>query len=53
VIQHKVLTCTRQAHSGNIVTVAVLCRFGWFMSSSVIGAHWNTSHSIVDHWRAL
>jgi len=23
------------------------------MSSSVVSGHWNTSHSITDHWRAL
>jgi len=23
------------------------------MSSSVVSDHWNSSHSIVDHWRAL
>ena len=28
-------------------------RFGWFMSSSVINDSWNSSHAIVDHWRAL
>jgi len=28
-------------------------RFGWFMSSSVVREQWNTSHSIIDHWRAL
>jgi len=35
------------------LAVTTMCRFGWFMSSSVISEHWNASHSVVDHWRAL
>jgi len=34
-------------------TITMVCRFGWFMSSSVVSEHWNASHSVVDHWRAL
>lgn len=36
-----------------IIFIAVVCRFGWFMSSSVVSEQWNISHSIIDHWRAL